>query len=123
MLGGLPLFGALSTWTTPVWLICVGVAAGLATLVLGYGVLYLASRRAADAVLTTVREGILLPIFYLAAVLTGFAIAAVFLVPGLPYAVLGASVARLSAVGGQDFEIVVPPATRSVKLEDIQLRL
>ncbi len=67
------LLGMLHTWLTPFWLLSVGVALGVAVLAVVYGVLYLAWRPAADLIATSVREGILLPIFYVALFLTGFA--------------------------------------------------
>ena len=124
MLSGtlLPL-GLLVTWATPVWLVSVGAALGLAVLALALGLLVLVNRCWAAAAVQRVREGILLPVVYLAAVLSGFAIAGVFLVPGLPYTGLANSVSRITAVGPRDVEIVVPPATRDLELNDVRFRL
>ena len=117
------LFGLLFTWATPIWLISVGAAAGLVVLAAAYGVLFLISRRAAEWALSTLREGVLLPISYLAIALAAFALAGPLLVPNLPYRALIASVSRLSAVGQRDYEIVVPPATHDYKLKPIVVRL
>jgi ABC-type transport system involved in multi-copper enzyme maturation permease subunit len=111
------------TWITPVWLLSVGVALGTLALAVAYGVLFLLSRRAAQWAVASVREGILLPIFYLAVALTAFAVVGAFLVPGLPYRALIASVARISAVGQRDIQMVVPPSTRDFKLAEFQLRM
>ncbi len=119
----LVLFGLLVTWITPLWIVSVGVALGMIMLGLAYGILYLVSRPAAQWVVSGVREGILLPVFYLASALTVFAVAGMLLVPGLPYRELIASVARISAVGPHDIDIVVPPTTRDYQLEAFDVPL
>src|SRR5215475_3228754 len=92
------VLGMLSTWLTPLWLLSVGVALGVIVLALVYAMLYLVSRRSAEFLYASVREGILLPIFYLAMFLAGFAVLAIFLVPGLPYRSVLASVSRIGRV-------------------------
>ena len=79
------LCGLLVTWATPVWLISVGAAFGLLVLAAIFGVLYLVSRPTADWMFASVREGVLLPIFYLVCALSAFAVLGTVLVPGLPY--------------------------------------
>jgi ABC-type transport system involved in multi-copper enzyme maturation permease subunit len=111
----LPL-GLLLTWITPLWLLSIGVALGVALLGILYGVLFLVSRRFAEMAYTTVREGILLPIFYLAACLTVFAALGIFLVPGIPYQPLLKAVSRIAAVGSAETEVVVPAATHDFEL-------
>ncbi|MEX0678940.1 MAG: hypothetical protein WD063_17830 [Pirellulales bacterium] len=115
--------GLLFTWLTPVWLLSAGVALGVAVLAIVYGVLCLVSRRAADFAYSNVREGILLPIFYLAMFLAGFAVLAVLLVPGIPYRAVIASVPRISQVGPQDWEFTVPASSNDYPLKDLKLRL
>ncbi|MGD9723454.1 MAG: ABC transporter permease [Pirellulales bacterium] len=117
------LFGMLVTWATPIWLLSVGAALGVAALGLAYGVLYLVSRPGAQWVLAGVREGILLPIAYLALGLAAFAVAAPLLIPNLPYRQLLDSVTRLSAVGTREFEFTIPPATADFKLDALQVPL
>jgi len=117
------LFGLLVTWATPVWLLSAGVALGVIVLALAYGVLLLVSREAAEWVVTSVREGILLPIFYLSIALSVFAVAGAFLIPNLPYRDLLASVPRISAVGLRVFEIEIPASTADFKLEEVDLPL
>ena len=114
--------GMFVTWATPIWLISVGVALGLLVLGAAWGVLYLLSRPAAAWVVDSVREGILLPIFYLAVGLSAFALAGIALIPGLPYRELLNSAARMSAVGPKSFEIEVPPATTDYPLDNLRLR-
>src|SRR4051794_7103711 len=116
------LLGLLVTWITPVWLLSVGIALGVALLGIGYGILLLVSRRWAEVAATSVREGILLPIFYLALFLTGFAIAGIFVVPGLPYRNLINAVSRIGSVGEREALVTVPAATRNYELRDVQPR-
>jgi ABC-type transport system involved in multi-copper enzyme maturation permease subunit len=116
------VFGLLVTWITPLWLLSVGVALGFAVLGILYGVVFLFSRRLAEVVYTSVREGVLLPIFYLGACLSVFALLGVFLVPGLPYRPLMGAVARLTRVGRGEIEVVVPPSTHDQELP-LQVRL
>ncbi len=117
------LFGLFYTWATPVWLISVGVALALVVLAAAYGILFLLSRPAAQWAFDSVREGILLPIFYLAAGLSVLALAGPIVIPGLPYRDLLASVSRLSSVGPHDFEIEIPAASHEYKLDDLRLRM
>ncbi len=122
---GTPVFvlGLVHTWMTPFWLLSVGVAAGLAVLALAYGLLFLVWRPAADYMLASVREGILLPLFYLALFLSGFAVLGTFLIPGLPYRSVANSVARLPHVGPQNWEFEIPAESTDYKLEKLRLRL
>mgnify|MGYP002623040667 FL=1 len=124
MLGStLPLFGLLVTWATPVWLLSTGVALGVVVLAVAYGILYLVSRPAAQWTVTAVREGILLPIFYLAVVLSVFAVVGAFLVPNLPYRDLLSAVTRISAVGQRDYRFEIPASTTDFELEGVELPL
>ncbi len=117
------VFGLLVTWATPVWVMSVGVALGVALLAIAWGLLYVVSRPAAAWAVAAVREGILLPIGYLALGLTAFALLAPLLVPGLPYRPLINSVSRLSAVGDRNFEIVIPASKADFPLDELRLRL
>ncbi len=112
------VLGLTATWVTPIWLLSVGVAFGLAVLLLLYGLVWLVSRSQAREILAAVREGILAPIFYLAVVLTGFAILGMVLVPAIPYRALIAAVPRIAAVGTSDHEFVIPPGVVDYELKD-----
>ena len=101
-LGSFLVLGMVVTWTTPIWLLSVGVALGAAVLAAAYGILFLVSRRAAEAAVAGVREGVLLPIFYLVVVLSGFALLGPLVIPSLPYSPLISAVSRISAVGQRD---------------------
>ena len=117
------VLGLLHTWLTPFWLLSVGVAAGLAVLALVYGLLYLAWRPGADFMAASVREGILLPLFYLALFLTGFAVLGTFLIPALPYRTIADSISRLPHIGARSWEFEIPAESTNFKLEDFRLRL
>jgi ABC-type transport system involved in multi-copper enzyme maturation permease subunit len=113
----LPL-GLLFTWLTPLWLVSVGVALATGILALVLGVLYLVAPRAAEYFIASVREGILLPIFYLAVALSAFALLAPFVVPGLPARTILASASRLGSVGSRTWEFTVPPSSADYELKD-----
>jgi ABC-type transport system involved in multi-copper enzyme maturation permease subunit len=117
------VFALLVTWITPVWMLSVGAALGVAVLAVAYGVLRLAAPRLADAAYWGVRESVLLPIFYVSMLLTGFAVAGIFLVPGLPAKSLVSSVSRISSVGVATQTFEIPPATASYELKDFKLQL
>ncbi|MEX0979267.1 MAG: hypothetical protein WDZ48_10465, partial [Pirellulales bacterium] len=117
------LVGILFTWLTPLWLLSVGVALGVIVLAVVYGGLYLVWRPAADFMFTSIREGILLPLFYLALFLTAFAALAIVLVPGIPVRGVIASAQRLSSVGQRDWEFTVPASSHNFPLKDLNLRL
>jgi ABC-type transport system involved in multi-copper enzyme maturation permease subunit len=118
-----PLFGLLSTWATPMWLISLGVLLGLVVLGLLYGVMFLTSRRLAHLALTTAREGVLLPIFNVAVVMAAFGLLGVFLVPGLPYRALLSSVSRIPSVGLIDVEVKIPASTHDFEIASLKVPL
>ncbi len=121
--GSLFVLGLLVTWITPVWLLSVGVGLGVVALGALYGVVWLGSRRLAEVASTSVREGILLPIFYLAMFLSVFAVLGIFLAPDIPYRSLLHAVTRISAVGSREMNFEVPPTTRDFELQQLQPRL
>ena len=77
--------GNLSWWLTPVWMLSVGVTAGVVVLLLLYGLLWLVSRAAAAAAFRAVRESVLQHVSYLA---IGFAVLCL-LVPAAQIAKFG----------------------------------
>jgi ABC-type transport system involved in multi-copper enzyme maturation permease subunit len=111
------VLGLLVTWITPVWLLSVGVALGVIVLAVAYGIVWLVSRRLADEIYTGVREGILLPIFYLAMFLTGFSVLGIVLVPEIPYRAVISAVPRIPVVGLGEIEVVVPPTVRDYEVK------
>lgn len=117
------VFSLLHTWVTPVWLFSAGVALGTVALAVAFGILRLVSRPWAEGAYATVRESVLLPIFYLAMILSTFAVLGAFVVPGLPAKALLASVQRIGAVGEQDLEITVPAEAIDHPLSELHARL
>lgn len=117
------VFSALLTWITPVWLLSAGVALGTIVLAAVWGILWLVARPLAVGVRATVRESVLLPVFYLSLAMTAFALVGVVLVPGLPATDLLRSVPRITAVGTRNIEVTVPPSTVDFPLKDVQIRL
>lgn len=59
------MYGKLSWWLTPVWMLSVGVTLGAVVLLVLYGLLWLVSRRAAAAVTRMIWEGVLQYVSYL----------------------------------------------------------
>jgi ABC-type transport system involved in multi-copper enzyme maturation permease subunit len=117
------VLGLIHTWLTPFWLLCVGIGIGVALLAIVYGVLFLVWRSAADFITASVREGILLPLFYLSLFLTGFAILAPVMIPGLPYRTVASSVKRFSSIGTQNWEFTIPAESTDHQLDTLRLRL
>lgn len=97
--------GHLSLWLTPVWVLSVGVTLGAAVLVVWYGLLWIVSRRAAAAVLRTVKEGILLPVTY---VVLAFVVFCLVLAPTMPTQSIARSLRRLPHVGHVQTTVAVP---------------
>src|SRR5262249_32651680 len=117
------VFGLLQTWLTPFWLLSVGVALGVAALTIVFGVLFLVSRPAADFVVTSVREGILLPIFWLAMFMTALAVLAIVVVPGIPFRTVLASASRFGEVGRREWDVTIPASSNNYPLKDLNLRM
>jgi ABC-type transport system involved in multi-copper enzyme maturation permease subunit len=93
---------------TPLWLLSIGAALFLVGLAAVYGVLSLVRPSAALELVEGIKEGILLPILYLAVIMT------VFVVIGfakVPYEPLLTAVSRLHTVGAHEVEVTVPPGS------------
>jgi ABC-2 family transporter len=75
------LFGTISIWLTPPWLIGAGAAAGLLVLAVLYGLVLLISRKAAGFLNDSLREGFLRPVLVLALILSACALASSLVVP------------------------------------------
>ena len=108
MAGSGLLLGTLSVWLTPVWLMSLGIAAGLAVLAAAYGITTLVAPRVADFILMSLREGILLPLTIVAAFVSAFALLAT---PAVPYRELLTAVSRIPQVGDAEVDVTVPAAT------------
>jgi len=111
--GKLMLFAATSTWyatwITPMWLLGLGVAIGLAVLAIVFGILKLAAPGWATEMAVMVKEGWLLPIFYVSLVLTVLTAVAT---PIVPYHTLLTAASRMFSVGTFSETVEVPAATK-----------
>jgi ABC-type transport system involved in multi-copper enzyme maturation permease subunit len=107
------LLGNLLLWLTPVWMLAVGVTIGVVVLVALYGGLWIFSRAAAEAVLRIVREGVLLPISYLAIALVAFFLLGI---PTMPASSVVASLKRLPAIGPMHWTKAIPAHAEDVEI-------
>jgi ABC-type transport system involved in multi-copper enzyme maturation permease subunit len=97
----------LTAWLTPLWMLSVGVLAGVLILTLFYGILFLVSRRGAAAFSEGIRESWLMPVFYLSMFLCVFSLVAL---PVVPFKSLLSAVSRIPSVGPADEQVDVPKA-------------
>lgn len=98
--------GNITIWLTPVWVLAAGITAGLAALVIAWGITWLISRATAATILRLVRESILLWISYLAIVFVGFFLLAI---PVMPARTVWHSLERLPKVGATSTTVKIPP--------------
>lgn len=108
------IFASLTMWLTPVWILSVGVTAGAVLLLVLYGILWLVSRRAAEAIPRVIGESVLLPLSYVVLSLVAFCLLAA---PMMPVRDVIASLRRLPEVGSQTWSIAIPARTDDVELE------
>ena len=104
----------LTAWLTPLWLLSVGVLAGVLILVLFYGLLFLVSRRGAVAFSDGIKESWLMPAFYLSIFLSLIALVAL---PVVPFRPLLRAVSRIPAVGPFDQQFEIPKANNQYSIE------
>ena len=78
-LSATPLFGAVITWLTPIWLLGLGAALGLFLLLVIWGLVAIGSRNLAVSAVRMVRESVLWPLLIAAVLMfiVGLAFAAV----------------------------------------------
>lgn len=103
----------LSIALKPIWLLSLGTTAGLLLLVALWGILYLVNRRSALAILTSVKESILLPLTYTLAIL---GILAALATPIMNPSEVFESLKRLSDVGTVEKVVTVPAKTTDFPL-------
>ncbi len=114
MLGGnFLLLGLASTWLTPLWLFGLGAVLFLVGLALVYGVLKLVAPRGAAALVDGIREGMLLPVFYLTLLLAAFSVVGLISVPFRP---LLAAALRIPTAGAHTRTVEVPAATHAFEI-------
>ena len=102
------LLGQVSIWTTPLWLLAVGVMLGLLILLAVYGLVWLVSRPRAEVLKTTVTESVLQPILFAAVLLSGFAVLAAY---SMPVRQMWESVMRVAAAQSGEIPVTVPAET------------
>lgn len=83
------LIAAASTWLTPLWMVGVGAISALAVLFAGYGLVRLVMPKVAAIALTTGKEGVSQPLFYVAIFI---GISALVAFPFIPYNTFGEDV-------------------------------
>ncbi|TWU25939.1 ABC transporter permease [Bythopirellula polymerisocia] len=104
----------LSIWLKPIWLLSLGTTAGLVILIALWGILFLVNRRAAAGVLSSIREGILLPVTYTLAILGVLALLAT---PTMNVSEVLDSLKRMTAVGQVEVTATIPANTPDFPLE------
>jgi ABC-type transport system involved in multi-copper enzyme maturation permease subunit len=106
--------GNLLIWLTPIWILSVGVTCGVAALAVLYGVLWLVSRRAAEAIPRIVRESVLLPILYVALAMVAFCLLGS---TTMPTSQLIAALGRLPDVGPSSQLASIPARSEDVEID------
>lgn len=105
--------GNLTIWLTPIWVLSLGVTAGTAVLLVALGILWLISRRSAEAAVRLIRESILQWISYVVIVLVGFSLLAI---PVMPAKQVLHSLQRLPNVGKFTSTVNVPAHTDDLEV-------
>jgi ABC-type transport system involved in multi-copper enzyme maturation permease subunit len=126
------LFGALTTWLTPFWLIAAGVLVAMVALAVLYGLIWLAAagsarttetgetgwrripRRALLEIHSSLREGFLLPVLVLGGALSLFAIVVAFIVPFQPFM---RSLTRLTSATTIERTVDVPADAKNLEVD------
>ncbi len=122
MLGGnFALLGLAVTWLTPLWLFSLGATLFVVGLAIVYGVLKAAFPRGAVLLQDGIREGMLLPVLYLALFMALFSVVGLVSVPFKP---LLRAALRIPTVGSRNIEVTVPAVTHafSIPLETLAFR-
>ena len=127
-LAAVPLW--LTSWLTPVWLLCVGALLALAILGIAWAVLYVVRRAAAEEVPLVIREGVLLPITWFVVGAACFGVVGALLVPDpvkilqslprLPYAQKRVISAVIAAPSAQDNAEVAQPVPVGFRGDELQ---
>ena len=111
----IPLFAAsLQVFLSPIWLISLGVLAGVIVLLLLWGLLAIVSRSAAMAVPRIVSEGVLQWVSF---VVLGFVVVAVVATYWMPHQEVFSSLKRIGAVADQKLSFEIPSGAVDHKVE------
>jgi ABC-type transport system involved in multi-copper enzyme maturation permease subunit len=100
-------------WLTPIWILSLGVTAGAVILLVLYGILWLASRQAADATLRLVKESILQWVSYIVAVFVMVTVLGTYF---MPWQQMVHSLKRLPHVGTVTLSVPVPAQTDDLEV-------
>jgi len=112
------LVGLLTTWLTPIWILSVGIAAGLVLLLIVFGLIYVVSPQNGARILSILGDGTMQYVLYCALFLSGFALVAAV---QMPVERVANSLARMTVAEQIEREITVPPLTERQEL-DISFR-
>src|SRR5690606_13115087 len=114
-----PLLAAVSpklaAWLTPLWIFGLGALAGLVTLVLLWGLLFLVHRRAALAAPVVIRDGVLYPVLWIAVGIAAISVLGPFVVAE-PLAMIQ-SMQRLGTEESWDREFSVEGGNEAQELQ------
>ena len=102
------LFGNLSMWLTPIWMLSVGITIGAAILAVLWAALWLFLRAAAWDAVRVVRESVLLYVSYLVMAMVAFCILGA---ATMPTTEMIASLKRLPDVGHHPWTATIDPRT------------
>ena len=112
MIPTLPI-ASIELWLTPLWLLSLGVALGLAVSLLLLGLLWVVRRTAAERAFTTLRESVLMPAIYLGA---GMSLFAIFGASQMPVNDITAALQRLPKVGQLTQTVELEPRSEDVEV-------
>jgi ABC-type transport system involved in multi-copper enzyme maturation permease subunit len=104
------VFGAITTWLTPVWLLSAGVLVALVALAVVYAVVAVASPTTASTIRGALREGFLFPVLVLGAALALFAVIGTTFVPLKP---LLRSLGRIGSDTRLEMRVDIPADAKS----------
>jgi ABC-type transport system involved in multi-copper enzyme maturation permease subunit len=105
--------GNLTIWLTPVWVMAWGATAAAAVLLVLYGILWLVSRRTAEASVRLVRESVLQWVAYLMIALAALSLLAI---PMMPAKQVLHSLERLPSIGTHEQKVSVPAHTDDLEV-------
>ncbi len=108
------LFGAMTTWLTPVWLLAAGVLISLVALSLVYAAVFALAPTTANTIRGSLREGFLFPVLVLGGALALFALIGTTFVPVKP---LLRSLARIGSAAAVEMTIDVPADAKAQEVD------
>jgi ABC-type transport system involved in multi-copper enzyme maturation permease subunit len=118
LLSGLPLFGVITIWLTPFWLVTLGITLGMLVLAILYGLMWVVWRKGAAQIPGILKDGIMQPLCWIGLFLAGFTVVAAY---QMPVRSLWDSAERIYSVGVTTFDLEVPPLQQNYEV-DFSLR-